>query len=630
MSGCDTPCRIAPLVNAERIIEEQPDSALAILTKLNDSILNTPGDKALYALLLTQANVKTYTANASDSLINIAVDYYSGRRDKERYMKSLFYQAQVRYDIGQYDMAIVPASTARDFAIEFGDPYWRAKAAELMADIFAKYYMRQETIDYTKESVEQYGLAGKERNKRFALTDLAIAYYDNALDFCTKDNINDNTEIKQSEHFLDSLYKISLITPVDSLWLSYILQTQFDISVQTRNIERADSLINSLSQIDSEYYHSILDILCNSAELQICKGNFTEARNLLEIAQDQANSIHEKASVLKAYVCLYRNQHDYLNMAKSLDDILELQNIGVHNAFQQSIVTKQKDEAENKIEKEKAYSWRITIIFIVIVSFLIVMTVFVMIYMKIKLKLNKIKAQQVEEELISLKDDVVYFQEIIDTAKQDQKNLLDLIEDKDKQISEIQEKMNEMREDGNNGWQNDISELQEKLDEAIRSKENLVVRADQLESMLVSQIKDNESKKIALEILFKERWEIIGKLCNDYISKNGATEFDKNLPKTLREEIDKLNRPKERKQLIALVNYYMDDIITLLKAEGDFIHSSEEEFLYALFFLGFSNKTISLLTKINFKTVFTKKSRLKEKIISTNPPHKDLFLSKLH
>lgn len=90
-------CRkeIAPtcpaLFAADSIMWTDPDSALQLLQQIaNPQDFNDP-DRALYALLLTQARYKSCVSLESDSLIRIAVDYYEDGNEKERLAKSYFY-----------------------------------------------------------------------------------------------------------------------------------------------------------------------------------------------------------------------------------------------------------------------------------------------------------------------------------------------------------------------------------------------------------------------------------------------------------------------------------------------------------------------------------------------------------
>lgn len=78
---CFVGCSLLPneLKVAEEMMETSPDSALMVLKMLSPIQLINPADKALYALLLSQAYDKTDSVVTSDSLISIATKYYDAK-----------------------------------------------------------------------------------------------------------------------------------------------------------------------------------------------------------------------------------------------------------------------------------------------------------------------------------------------------------------------------------------------------------------------------------------------------------------------------------------------------------------------------------------------------------------------
>ncbi|MDE6262090.1 MAG: hypothetical protein K2M09_02150, partial [Muribaculaceae bacterium] len=81
MVGC-TDSRVSEeLIMAETIMEERPDSALAILREIDGSALSGES-QARHALLLSQAYDKNYIDQMNDSLISIALDYYTTSSDE--------------------------------------------------------------------------------------------------------------------------------------------------------------------------------------------------------------------------------------------------------------------------------------------------------------------------------------------------------------------------------------------------------------------------------------------------------------------------------------------------------------------------------------------------------------------
>ena len=81
LSSCSSSVKNPLLLCADSLMEVSPDSALSILESISSPQKLSRADRALYALLLTQARHKNYVPLDDDSLIKAAVDYY-GDRDK--------------------------------------------------------------------------------------------------------------------------------------------------------------------------------------------------------------------------------------------------------------------------------------------------------------------------------------------------------------------------------------------------------------------------------------------------------------------------------------------------------------------------------------------------------------------
>ena len=78
--------------NAEAHLELHPDSAFVALDSLDRRELNTPELRARHALLYSIALEKCGISIMNDSIINIAVNYYSSKGDRERTEKALLWR----------------------------------------------------------------------------------------------------------------------------------------------------------------------------------------------------------------------------------------------------------------------------------------------------------------------------------------------------------------------------------------------------------------------------------------------------------------------------------------------------------------------------------------------------------
>lgn len=79
------------LLTADSLMWAKPDTALLLLEQVATPQKLRGADRALYALLMTQARYKSCKLLGNDSLIKIAVDYYEGTKDWEKLAKAHFY-----------------------------------------------------------------------------------------------------------------------------------------------------------------------------------------------------------------------------------------------------------------------------------------------------------------------------------------------------------------------------------------------------------------------------------------------------------------------------------------------------------------------------------------------------------
>ncbi len=93
------------LLDINRTIEENPNTALSELTKINpDSLSND--SRHFRDLLIIKASDKAYITHTSDSLILDVMDYYETHKDDSYYPEALYYGGRVYYDLGDLPTAL--------------------------------------------------------------------------------------------------------------------------------------------------------------------------------------------------------------------------------------------------------------------------------------------------------------------------------------------------------------------------------------------------------------------------------------------------------------------------------------------------------------------------------------------
>ena len=101
--ACSDPKHVTePLYRAEALMNEAPDSAWAVLNTVSPDEMGQNRTRALYALLYTQAQDKTYRDETNDSLISVAVDYYRHTDDVRHKFLSYYYKGRVSFNAKDY------------------------------------------------------------------------------------------------------------------------------------------------------------------------------------------------------------------------------------------------------------------------------------------------------------------------------------------------------------------------------------------------------------------------------------------------------------------------------------------------------------------------------------------------
>ena len=92
------------LMKVDSLMQERPDSALALLQVMSDVSSSTDADKSYYAVLLTAATDKNYLPLIScDSLLDFALRYYDGEKEEAR---ALFYKGRLLAEMNDLKAAI--------------------------------------------------------------------------------------------------------------------------------------------------------------------------------------------------------------------------------------------------------------------------------------------------------------------------------------------------------------------------------------------------------------------------------------------------------------------------------------------------------------------------------------------
>ena len=106
LSCSDDTAVMEELDRAEAVMEEYPDSALALLDTLDRSCLVTREARARHALLYSQALDKNYIDLSTDSIISPAVKYYKKHGSPDYRLMTQYYLGRIYQNAGDNESAM--------------------------------------------------------------------------------------------------------------------------------------------------------------------------------------------------------------------------------------------------------------------------------------------------------------------------------------------------------------------------------------------------------------------------------------------------------------------------------------------------------------------------------------------
>lgn len=258
LSSCSSPSvKNQLLLCADSLMETYPDSALSILESITYPQKMPRADRALYALLLTQARHKNYIALEDDSLIKTAVDYYGDKKKSLRAAKAHYYWGAIYSEKGYASFAVEEYLTAirlmpvrNEFLAMIYDNLAECYEEDRLYNVAIENYRAAYQILKGKDE-QTYPMRGIARvfllqNEK----DSALYYYQQALDCALADQ--DSSLIGALYHNLAMVYseKKDYIQADKFVSKAILLQGQDAINTC---LSKAQIMLN-LNKLDSASY----------------------------------------------------------------------------------------------------------------------------------------------------------------------------------------------------------------------------------------------------------------------------------------------------------------------------------------------------------------------------------------
>ena len=164
------------LAVAERIMEDNPDSACRIIDGISPRDLSSDEALAVYGLLRMESAYRCYKPYDADSLTDFSIRYFEKSKDIPRLARTYFYKGMTVYGSGRHDEALTCVKKAEALARSLDDNTLNHKIYEGLVMINHQARCYGMMLEYSKRSLECSRRDGRPYWLAYSLMHMANSY----------------------------------------------------------------------------------------------------------------------------------------------------------------------------------------------------------------------------------------------------------------------------------------------------------------------------------------------------------------------------------------------------------------------------------------------------------------------
>ena len=155
---------MSALRHADDIIEDLPDSAYAMLQRIDATTLAGGKEQAYYSLLMSMAIDKQYIDLTADSVIAPAAKYYRHHGSNDDKMRTAYYHARILENAGDEEGAMKLLVDNLKLARKSQYHLFKGRYYIKIAVLYNNNYDFEHAYNYAKEAKDEYHLSGRVKN----------------------------------------------------------------------------------------------------------------------------------------------------------------------------------------------------------------------------------------------------------------------------------------------------------------------------------------------------------------------------------------------------------------------------------------------------------------------------------
>ena len=213
------------LEQAEKVMSEHPDSALFLLEQVAAPEKMPERDYATWCLLITEARDKNYIEHTSDSLINVAIQYFEKKKDINRLAEAYYCQGRVLSELSVSEEALTAYLKAKELVRETSDRDLDARINNHLGTLYWENRKFKESLVCYQKSY---------RNYKICRDTIGIINTMQNIGECMRES----GQLDSAYHYLDGALKLARQGGITS-YTAYLLSSLGNIYTEKKLYEKA-------------------------------------------------------------------------------------------------------------------------------------------------------------------------------------------------------------------------------------------------------------------------------------------------------------------------------------------------------------------------------------------------------
>ena len=326
------------LLQAEALMNEHPDSALNLLKGIAQTELQTQEHRARYALLYSQALDKNYIDLTSDSLINIAVDYYKDRDDVRAKFLSYYYQGRIYTNANNLTQATLAYLEAEQLVDELGDGYAAGLLYKQIGLIYNSYYDFPKGLQAHQQAIEHFTKANKPIHRIQAMLTLSNIH---------RNMHNENIGYEVLQTAITESQKLN-----DQSLIKSCINNLIPVCIDLERWEEATQWYQEYQKNNSRNYPTVA-FFGDIARLHAKNKNFKEAFMLLDETWKKTKSLQDSIQLYHAESLVHQMNGSWEEAYRSMAKSISHQNKVIRKSLQQPVLTAQNNFLNQELEHKE-------------------------------------------------------------------------------------------------------------------------------------------------------------------------------------------------------------------------------------------------------------------------------------